>query len=43
MPHKIKTIEPITFKMSTIDYVIEITKCAKFYQDRTSGRASSYE
>jgi hypothetical protein len=39
---RIKNFEPINTKISEMDNVIEVTKCAKYYQHRSSGLVSAY-
>jgi hypothetical protein len=35
-----KTLEPINTEIGVIDYLIEVTKCAKYGQHRSGGLAS---
>ncbi len=41
-PHRIKILEPIKTEIGTVNNVIKITKYAKFGQDQSSDRVSSY-
>jgi hypothetical protein len=40
--HRIKTLKPINTEISVIDYIIEVTKCAKYGQHRSSELVSPY-
>jgi hypothetical protein len=41
-PNRIKNLEPINTVIGSTDYVIELTRCLKFGQDRSSGCVSPY-